>query len=99
MAIDERLLKDLKRAVRVTSGSADGEIEELVEACKREMALSGVHVADESEPLCRQAIKLYCKAHYGYDENTGRYLGAYQSLRDSMALSGEYGEAGGTDGG
>ena len=44
------------------------------------------------DPLYMQAVVLYCKAHFGYDEGTDRFREAFESLRNSMALSGDYGE-------
>lgn len=89
--VSYELLYNLKRAVRAKSSEADEEIEELVESCRTELKLAGVY-GDESDPLYLQAVRLYCKAHYGYDEDTDRFLSAFQSLRDSMALSGDYKE-------
>lgn len=51
--------------------------------------MKGVH-GDETDPMYYQAIVLYCKAHYGYDEDSERFEKAYNSLRDSMYLSGNY---------
>ena len=44
------------------------------------------------KPLCKQALKLYCKGHYGYDKDQTTFRAAYAALRDSMALSGDYGK-------
>ena len=84
------ILSDVKLAIRVKSDSSDGDIDDMIEACKREMQLAGVYIKNETDALAKQAIKLYCKGHYGYDENTEKFIKAYESLRDSMALSGEY---------
>lgn len=85
----EELLEELKGIVRVKSHEADIEIEGLIGACMGELKIAGVH-GDTEDPLCRQAIRLYCKAHYGYDKDTERFREAFNSLRDSMALSGDY---------
>ena len=95
MAVTEELIQELKRVVRVKSGNAAEEISDLIESCKREMEIAGVYVTDENEPLCKQAIKLYCKGRYGYDKDSEKFWSAYESLRDSMALSGDYKKAGG----
>lgn len=92
MVYDKDFLNEMKRAVRVKSDSADQEIVDLIDSCENELKISGVCIKDSLDPLSKQAIKLYCKAHYGYDENTERFRLAYASLRDAMALSGEYKE-------
>lgn len=86
---DMLLIEELKRIVRVRSADAELELQGLVEACKKEMELAGIY-GDETNPLYRQAIRLYCKSRYGYDEDTERFQGAFGSLRDAMALSGDY---------
>lgn len=82
------ILDEVKAAIRVKSDS--GELEGLIAACKKELELAGVYIKDETDPLAVQAVKLYCKGHYGYDENTEKFLTAYEALRDAMALSGDY---------
>ena len=86
---DMLLIEELKRIVRVRSADAELELQRQVEACKKEMELAGIY-GDEADPLYRQAVRLYCKSHYGYDEDTERFQAAFGSLRDAMALSGNY---------
>ena len=87
--ISNELLEKLARSVRVMSESAKEEIKELAEACVLDLEIAGVYVIDE-DPLCEQAMKLYCKAHYGYDEDSERFGAGYSALKDAMALSGDY---------
>lgn len=96
--IDMLLIEELKRVVRVKSADAEFELEGLVASCKKEMELAGVY-GDETDHTYRQAIRLYCKGHYGYDDNTERFREAFASLRDAMALSGEYGKEAGNGSG
>lgn len=83
-------VESIKKRLRVTSAVADEEIEDLIKSCREEMKIKGIYGPEDA--LYQQAIVLYCKAHYGYDEKTERFLEAYQSLTDAMALSGEYEE-------
>ena len=62
---DMLLIEELKRIVRVRSADAELELQGLVEACKKELELAGIY-GDEADPLYRQAVRLYCKSHYGY---------------------------------
>lgn len=86
---DERFVESLMTALRVKSDSAKPEIEDLIEACVADLRISGV-IVREGDPLCKQAIKLYCKANYGYDKDTERFKASYEALKDSMALSGDF---------
>ena len=98
MAIDKELIEELMRTVRVKSQCSADELSALAESCVKDLEIAGDYVTDEKEPLSKQAIKLYCKANYGYDKESEKFKAAYVSLRDSMALSGDYGKRGGSDG-
>ena len=89
----------MMQAVRVSSVTAYEDIDELLSAFPHEMSIAGAHVTDLDDPLTWQAAKLYCKSHYGYDEDTDRFHKAFSALRDSMALSGDYPRAEAGDGG
>lgn len=86
----ENILHDVKAAVRIKSDAAGQEVLDLIESCIMDLEISGVYVCSENDPLVKQAVKLYCKANYGYDENTERFREAYESLKISMSLSGDY---------
>lgn len=88
--IEEGLIRELMDTVRVKSSVGEAEVQALAEACIRDMDMSGVYVTDPTEPGARQAIKLYVKGSYGYDENNEKYMEMYRALKDAMALSGDY---------
>ncbi|MCD7736966.1 MAG: DNA-packaging protein [Lachnospiraceae bacterium] len=96
--ITSDLVKTLRNFLRVKNESADTEIQALAEACLLHLEIAGVYITDLADPLAVQAVKLYCKAHFGYDSDTERFEQAYSSLRDSMALCGDYVKGGGDDG-
>ena len=85
----EEIIEKLKKRIRVRADTSEEEIRDLDRACRKDLEIHGVY-GNEDDPLYYQAIVLYCKAHYGYDEKTERFLEAYESLRDSMELSGDY---------
>lgn len=80
----------IKDMIREKSSVADTEVRDLVESCVLELKIAGVQ-GKLTDPLYRQAVKLYAKAHFGYDSDSEKFLKAFQNLRDSMTLSGEYG--------
>lgn len=85
------LLDEIKLNLRVTSNVFDeAEIGPLIEACKADLALSGVVKWNDSDPLCKRAAVSYCKGHFGFDDKAGRYLEIYEHLKVAMALSAEY---------
>ena len=89
MTFSENLIQDLMRTVRGKSQVTKLDVTDLAEACVVDLSLV---VTDPEEPLCKQALKLYCKGHYGYDKDQTTFRAAYAALRDSMALSGDYGK-------
>jgi hypothetical protein len=84
------LIDDVKMSLRIKNAAYDTDIQDLIDACKVDLSISGVEIIDEAEPLTTQAIKLYCKANFGYDENSDKFKQAYESLKVVMALSSDY---------
>lgn len=89
------LREEVKVRLRLRSAAFDdAEVQPLIDACMRDMDRVGVK-ANENDPLTRQAVVMYCKANFGFSDDSERYQRAYEALRDSMALSGDYGGGGG----
>lgn len=85
------MLNDVKLALRVSGTTFDGEINDLINAAKAELVLSGVLQAkatDTTNPLIRRAIVYYCKAHFGFDNpDSDRLKTAYEQLKGHLSLS------------
>ena len=98
MTITNDFIGEMLNAVRVKqTENSEEEITLLIQAAGADLSRRGVHVVDPTDPLTKQAVKLYCKGHYGYDKDNVRFLMAYESLADGMALCGDY-EGGESDG-
>ncbi len=91
MDISQEWVEETKRNIRAKSSEADQEVKGLIEACLKDLEIAGVYVTDAEDPLVKQAVKLYCKGNYGYDDDTERFREAYAALKDAMALCGDYG--------
>lgn len=87
--MDEQLLQKLRKRIRISTTTLDDEISDIVDACKKDMELSGVY-GEPSEPLYYQATVLYLKAYFGNNDQSEKFKEAYESLKNSMALSGDY---------
>lgn len=94
MDISKGMVEKLKKAVRVKSDIASEELEDLAEACVKDLEIAGVYCENDDDQLYMQALKLYCKANYGYDKDSEKFRAAYAALKDSMSLSGDYQKAG-----
>ena len=45
---------------------------------------------EDTDPLILQAAKLYVKWHLNFEDEADRYRNAYEMLRNSLAMSGDY---------
>lgn len=86
------MLELVKLALRIKSGTFDAEIAGLIKSCRKDLENAGVDRWDSADALTQQAAILYVKAHFGYREDAERYEKAYDMLKKSMAVSGEYHE-------
>jgi len=91
------LLDDVKLALRITSSAFDKEVEDLINAARQDLILSGVSqnkAQDENDPLIKRAITVYCKAHFGFDNpEAERFQQSYDMLKAHLTLSAEYTQA------
>lgn len=89
------ILTKIKTAVRVNGTAHDAELTDLIEACKIDLAESGVVTVDDTDALTILAITSYCKARFGYDnEEAARFWESYCDVRSKMALAETYNAAG-----
>ena len=90
------MLKDkVKLALRISNDFYDNEINGLIEACKKELKLVGIASSNfyTSDYMITQAVILYCKANFGFDNSEAdRYQKAYESLKSFLTLCPEYKE-------
>lgn len=88
------MLQDIKNSLRVSGTDLDTEIQDLIDAAKSDLILSGVHQdkVKDNDPLIKRAITVYCKANFGYDDPklSERFQESYTSLKHHLTLSTEY---------
>lgn len=85
------MLEKVKLALRIKSVKLDEEIEDLIEACKIDLSISGVRKINEDDPLIQRVIIIYCKANFGMDNNDSeKYQKSYDLLKQSLSLCGDY---------
>lgn len=90
------MLADAKTALRIDGDDSDIEVQDLIDAAKADLQLSGVHSTKivDTDPLIKRAIILYCKANFGYEDSklAERFQQSYTSLKHHLTLSAEYTE-------
>lgn len=88
------MLDDIKILLRITTTAFDTEINDLISAARQDLILSGVDSTkanDDTDPLIKRAISLYCKANFGFDNpDADRLQQSYNLLKMSLALSSDY---------
>lgn len=94
------MLDKVKNALRVKTAAFDDEIQDLIDACKADLRLVGVNVPEDTpdegkeatagDPLITRAVVLYAKANFGYSEDSEKYRAAYDYLKCSLSLAGDY---------
>lgn len=91
MAIDAaKLLPKCRMFVRQTNTDADEELIQTISACEADLFTGGVNDPDGDDPLVQQAVKLYCKANFGYDQDAEKYQKAYEHVKSALALCRSY---------
>lgn len=85
------ILDDVKVALRISNTAYDSEISDLINAAKSDLALSGVLKVDDTDPLIKRALIVYCKANFGWNNpDAERFQLSYDLLKGHLSLSQEY---------
>ena len=90
------MLEDVKNALRIDGVDLDIEVQDLINTAMADLQLSGVRKdkLDDTDPLIKRAIIVYCKANFGYEDPklAERFQQSYISLKHHLTLSAEYTE-------
>ncbi len=87
------MLESIKLALRIKSSAFDDEINDLIQAAKLDLSISGIKNINEKDPLILQAIKTYSKANFSMDnKDSEKYQASYESLKQHLSLCGDYNE-------
>ncbi len=84
------MLEKVKLALRISGNIYNNEIQQLINACKKELELAGIASSNinESDVMIIQAITYYCKANFGYDNpDAERFQKSYESLKSFLCLN------------
>lgn len=84
------MLEKIRKDLRINNSEYDDEIKDLISACKQDLMLSGVSSSriSDNDPLIIQAVKTYCKAHFGYDNpDSEKFKESYALLKQHLAIA------------
>lgn len=93
------MLDAVKLAMRpaIKTNAYDSDIQDLIEAAKADLAVVGIS-GDENDPLIRQAIKTYCRLHFGTPEDPEKLKAAYDEQKAQLMSATGYTNWGDLDG-
>lgn len=96
--ISDELVASARGWLRISITSRDEEIRQTLQACLIDLQNGGVVRISLDDAMIQQAMKLYLKSQFGYDADAERFSQAYEHLKFSLALSGDYNTEGDDDG-
>ena len=77
-----------KSSLRIVDNAFDNELLSIIDACFQDLSVSGVNPDRESiESLIARAVVFYCKANFGFREDSEKYKTRYDDLKISLSLS------------
>lgn len=92
------LLEDIKVRLRLINSAYDQEVTDLIEDAKKDLVTSGLKASimtafesDPTDPLIKNAIAFYVKAHFGYnnDDREG-LIESYEMRKTKLTLDKDY---------
>jgi len=89
------MLQRIKTALRISAVDYDEEVTGLIAAAREHLRTSGVSEAvlasEDPAPLVEQAITIYCKSNFGFDNpDADRLDKSFKSISDKLLFSSEF---------
>lgn len=85
------MISSVKMACRKSTDAFDDEFRELIAEAKKDLEGAGIiKCDDESDPLIRKAIKLYCKLNFGQPDDYDKLKLAYDELKSQLQMTEGY---------
>lgn len=89
------MLEKIKLSLRLTGNAFDSEITDLIAAALLDLGLVGIIPPEPPpnyaiDPLIIRAVILYCKSEFYQNAESERYRKAYDHLKCTLSLSGDY---------
>lgn len=94
MTVDTTLISKAKLALRITTTSLDGEIEDLLNAALLDMHVAGVTLPAEADVLVTQAAITYVKCNFGQPDEYDRLKRSYDEQKAQLTTCTGYTEWG-----
>ncbi len=87
--MQDELLQKVKIDLRFSHNKLDDDLQDNINSCIEDLKRVGIF-APKTNPLIVQAVKLYCRWRYDFNKQGDRYYNAYEKMRESLSLYGEF---------
>lgn len=84
------MLSAVKLALRITTTTFDAELNQLINACLKDLGLAGVDEVEQTDELIIQAVVTYCKMHFGNPDNYDRLKASYDEQKAQLSMASGY---------
>lgn len=84
------LLEKVKTSLRVTTDAFDDEISGLISAAIIDLNIAGVDNTETIDPALTEAIKTYCRVHFGSPDDYDRLKASYDEQKAQLSMSTGY---------
>lgn len=84
------MLSAVKLALRITTTTFDAELNQLINACLKDLGLAGVDEAEQTDSLIIQAVVTYCKMHFGNPDSYDRLKASYDEQKAQLSMASGY---------
>lgn len=84
------LLEKVKTSLRITTDAFDDEISGLISAAIIDLNIAGVDNTETIDPILTEAIKTYCRVHFGSPDDYDRLKASYDEQKAQLSMSTGY---------
>lgn len=81
------MLDAVKLALRLKTSAFDDQLNQLIEAAKKDLDIAGIPDADTSEPLIQTAIITYCRLNFGAPDDYERLKRSYDEQKMQLGMA------------
>lgn len=84
------LLEKVKMALRITTDAFDDEISGLISAATIDLNIAGVDNTETIDAILTEAIKTYCRLHFGSPDDYDRLKASYDEQKAQLSMATGY---------
>ena len=88
--VEPATFEAVKLALRITSMAFDDEITLIILAGLQDLTNAGVTNTAQTDSLILRALTIYAKGHFGFNDDSEKFIKSYEMLKISLSLAGDY---------